>query len=487
MRLVVRTKWTRMVALGLTAAVSAACSEASDPTEVPVLAGASDLAPLSQAGSFLVLGTGGSLPAALTEAGGSVAHAISEIGVAVVTSDAEDFAAALEGTPGINAVVPNIELNMAPLATTADGVALASVTSPPFTGDDDFFHDMQWGLDAIDAPEAWNTGARGAGARLAILDSGIDALHPDLAPNLNVALSTSFVPGETFDQVPIFPAFNHGTHVAGIAAAADNAFGIIGVAPEAELVAIKVLSAQTGTGDIGGVIAGLVHAAQSEADVANMSLGFSMSHRGHLFDASGNQVGEVPAEDVAAIWTAMIRAANYAHQQGVTMVASAGNSGTDGNADRDRIHIPSDLPHVISVSATAPRGWGLDPFTDLDLPTNYSNTGRSVIDLAAPGGGFDPTFLGQSCMVTFITAPCAAFDLVWSTVGAGFTFASGTSMAAAHVSGVAALVVGANGGSMHPAQVRSTLMRAADDLGQPGRDDIYGRGRVNAGATVGPS
>lgn len=491
MRIVVRDGAIRSGMVLCLTTMLGACAQADDLTEVPLAGVVHSDEVYAHSGSFVILGAGGSLPEGLAEAvadaGGTLTIDVAEIGVALASSDVSGFAEAMTGVPGVSAVATNVSMDMSPATVRGQGVALGSFSNPPTSGDDDFFYDLQWGHDAIDSPEAWETGVRGAGARLAILDSGIDATHPDLAPNLNVALSASFVPGEGFDEVPLFPGFSHGTHVAGIAAAADNAFGVIGVAPEAELVAIKVLSAQTGAGDVGSIIAGIVHAAQSGADVANMSLGFSMSHRGQLFDASGNEVGEVPAQDVAAIWTAMIRAVNYAHHQGVTLIASAGNAGTDGNADQDRIHVPSDLPHVISVAATAPRGWGLDPATDLDLPTSYSARGRSVIDVAAPGGAFDPSFAGQICTVTLITAPCPAFDLVWSTVGAGFTFASGTSMAAAHVSGVAALIVSANGGEMHPAQVRAALVRSADDLGQRGRDDIYGRGRVNANAAVGGS
>ena len=440
-------------------------------------------------GSFVVLGSNGAssaeLESAVLAAGGALEATLSGIGVVVASSSDADFRVVLEAAQGVRAVLPNLSLAAAPQTTVGFGVELAQFPNPPFSGDDDFFYDMQWGNDAVNAPEAWEAGVRGAGVRLAILDDGIDAQQPDLSPNLNVGLSASFVPGEAFDDVPLFPAFSHGTHIAGIAAAADNAFGIIGVAPEAEIVAIKVLSAQTGEADLAGVIAGMMYAAEVGADVANMSFGFSMSRRGQVFDAAGNEVGTIPARDVAAAWTALSRASQFAYERGVTMVASAGNAATNGNRDADRIHVPSDLPHVISVSATAPRGWALDPFTDLDLPTTYSNTGRSVIDLAAPGGAFDPSLLGQVCTVTFITAVCPAFDLVWSTVGAGFNFAAGTSMAAAHVSGVAALVISENGGSMHPAQVAAALKGSADDLGQPGKDDVYGHGRVNAAAAVG--
>ena len=136
----------------------------------------------------------------------------------------------------------------------------------------------QWGMDAIDAPQAWNAGQKGEGARVFILDSGIDAEHPDLAPNLNTSLSTSFVPGEDYNVAAGF-YFNHGTHVAGIIAAADNSFGVIGVAPECEIVAVKVISETTGSGAFSWINAGIVYAANNGADVINMSLGASVNRK----------------------------------------------------------------------------------------------------------------------------------------------------------------------------------------------------------------
>ena len=112
--------------------------------------------------------------------------------------------------------------------------------NPPESGNDDFFFDLQWGHDAVDAPEAWDAGGRGDGARVAVIDTGFDTDHPDLIPNVNFALSTNFVPGESLTYA-LPDSFSHGTHTAGTVAAADNGFGTIGVAPEAELVLVKGL------------------------------------------------------------------------------------------------------------------------------------------------------------------------------------------------------------------------------------------------------
>ncbi len=109
-------------------------------------------------------------------------------------------------------------------------------------------------------------------ARVAVLDSGVWSGHPDIAANLNLVLSQSFVPDEPGID-PIVNGFNHGTHVAGIIAAPINNRGIQGVAPMAEIVPIKVLRSSSGSGSFCWLISGLYYAAAIEADVANMSLG----------------------------------------------------------------------------------------------------------------------------------------------------------------------------------------------------------------------
>jgi subtilisin family serine protease len=327
---------------------------------------------------------------------------------------------------------------------------------------------------------------------VAVLDTGINPGHPDLAGNVNMALAASFVPGEDVDVRPLPPAprpfsHSHGTHVAGIIAARDNALGILGVAPEAEIVPIKVLSQFNGCGTWEQVIAGIVYAADIGADVINMSI-VGLLNRSHGIDdnCTLDPSDDVPltAAEVQAIVTALERAVQYAHARGAVIVAAAGNQAIDGDHDRDQIILPAALPHVISVSATAPHGWAHDPATDLDVLASYSNHGQSDIDFAAPGGNRDLEVTGTCKVGPSPFLPCSTFDLVVSTAAEGYAFAAGTSMAAPHVSGVAALIVGDNGGDMLPADVERVLRRYADDLGKPGQDDAFGHGRVNAGAAV---
>lgn len=481
----------RLLVLGLAVVAASGCA-GDDPFTPPAAGPRSELAIRGGGGvstAYLLVGSAPELPGDLAArvrgSGGSVETLLPEIGVALVSSTDPRFAQRAASIGGIGWVAPDLGLRwIAPVRTAPLDSEMFG--NPPTSGDDDFFVDLQWGLDAVDAPEAWTAGLRGNGARIAIIDSGIDSGHPDLAPNLNPALSASFVPGEAFDFVEPFPEFSHGTHVAGIAAAADNAFGVIGVAPEAEIVAIKVFSTETGEGNFSWLIQALVHAALVEADVANMSLGAMLSRRGEVFDAEGELVARVPARAIQGLTVALQRAAQFAAGRGVTLIASAGNQGVNGDRDKDRIHVPSDLPHVISISATGPNGWAVDPATDLDLRAFFTNFGRSTIDFAGPGGNVDFDLLASGALCTVgvlipVTVPCWVFDLVFSTTSGSWAWAAGTSMAAPHATGVAALIVGANGGSMHPRRVGAALARTADDLGKPGNDETYGGGRVNGG------
>jgi len=417
--------------------------------------------------------------------GGALEHEIAAIGVYTVIGDSA-VGKRLTADPGLRVV----------RVGSAD-VHAASVVQPALTLpliDDDFYLAGQWALDAIDAPEAWATGQRGRGVRVAVLDTGIDPTHPDLAPNVNVALARSFVHGQTWD-VSTDPSvhIDHGTHIAGIIAAADNAFGMIGVAPEAEIVPVQVLRRPTGDGDLAAVIAGIVYAADIGADVINLSLAFRWAHSGSVDDQGTEDPGDdtvYSAEEVSALMAAVNRAAAYAHERGSTIITGTANGGTDGNHDRDSFYLPRDSPHLITVAATGPLGWARNPGVSLDTPAAYSNRGQSITDLSAPGGNVDWGLVASNvlCTVTSgpvsVTYPCWFFDGVVSTapVAGGFLyqFRSGTSQAAAHASGVAALIIGKAGGSMNPAHVRARLRASAEDLGQPGKDALYGLGRVNA-------
>jgi subtilisin family serine protease len=441
--------------------------------------------------SYIISATGNALPSQLASqvaaAGGTLQRVMPNIGMAVASSNSPGFSAAASKISGIRSVVPNIRVQW---LNPSEQVELAAdFGNPPNSGDNDTRFDLQWGHDAVDAPEAWTAGYFGAGVRVAVLDSGVDATHPDLAPNVNTTLSKSFVPGENWQVQPGF-YFNHGTHVAGTIAAADNGIGIIGIAPQAEIVAVKVLSEYTGSGDFYWIVEGIVYAADIGADVINMSLGATFPRHGWIDDngtpADPTDDFKVGANEVSELVTAVGRAVTYAYQHGTTVIASAGNDGIDKNHSADIVSVPGDVQNVITVAATAPVGWGVDKTVSLDNPASYTNFGTSEIDVSAPGGDFMYYFVNptQQCTVAGLTRPCYVFDYVLSDIPGGYSWAAGTSMAAPHVSGVAALIIGKNGGSMRPAQVEAALKKSADDLGKPGKDPFYGAGRVNAANAV---
>jgi subtilisin family serine protease len=430
----------------------------------------------ARASTYVVIAQGNHLSsqaeARLQAAGASNIRVLAPIGVAIVDSDDPAFAQRAGRIAGLQSVTEDVTLQWVNPPSPADqSVSIAdAVANPPNTGDDDFFFDLQWGHDAVNAPEAWAAGARGQGVTVAVLDTGFDLTHPDLAPNIDLADSQNFIPGESLQWNG--DIFSHGTHTAGTVAAADNGFGTIGIAPEARLMLVKVLS-DSGSGPFSAIIQGIVWAANHDADVISMSLGA---------DVPRNEPG------VAQLLVATSRAITYAYQHGTLVVAAAGNAARDLDHDASLKSVPAELPDVLSISATAPLGWGLEPTVSLDNPASYSNYGQNGIDFAAPGGDYVGAFTGLTgpCTVDGLTRPCYVFDFVFSTGYQGWYWSVGTSMATPHAAGVAALILSAHGGhgSMTPAQLTAAMQQGADDLGKPGNDDYYGLGRLNAFGSI---
>jgi len=179
------------------------------------------------------------------------------------------------------------------------------------------------------------------------------------------------------------------------------------------------------------------------------------------------------------------RAVNYSFRKGAVFVSVAGNDTGDLGHDGDKVRLPCQATHVICASATGPTGAaGINgPWVNVDAPAPYSGFGRSAIDVAAPGGTGE---VGQfrrmwvPCTTTpteFTAAPaCRAHQLVAQ--------GQGTSFAGAHVTGLAALLVSQLGHG-NPALIRARILQAADDLGAPGHDPIYGQGRINVARALG--
>jgi subtilisin family serine protease len=486
-----RTVLARMTLATAAAIVIAGCSEAITPPSITRAPDASFNASGSgEARTYVLIATSAnSLPTGLVadveKAGGSVVSALDKIGVVIATSADANFqqkAAAISGVQKVAAdtVVQWVEPMPYAEGETVDESDVGAQAHE--IGGHETFRLVQWAPDAVSAPAAWAAGAQGAGARVAILDGGIHSSHIDIAPRLDVARSRSF----TACSAPECPFFNrdlgtfwHGTHVAGIVAAPANDRGTVGIAPQATIIGVKVLHG--GSGAWSWVINGIYYAATpiaaggAGANLINMSLGA-------FFPKAGS--------GAAQLLVALGRATTYAYQQGVTVIASAGNNAADMDHTANMVHVPSGSPHVISVSALGPMGWGVSGATwDLDRPASYTNYGQSAIDLAGPGGDF---MLPGNALCTkprlpsgTVTTACWVFDMVMApcrgapTSISTYCWAAGTSMSSPAVAGVAALIVGQNPG-ISPTDVRTRLEKSADDLGKPGNDDYYGAGRVNA-------
>jgi subtilisin family serine protease len=312
----------------------------------------------------------------------------------------------------------------------------------------------QWGIVNVKAPQAWSV-ARGAAVTVAVVDTGSDFEHPDLAPNL-VGLAGSDMTRNTAYVCPFQKApkkaktssavaqddNGHGTHVAGtIAAATNNGVGVAGVAPAAKVLPVKVLDAD-GSGSDSGVARGICFAADHGAKVINLSLGF-------------DPVGSIL---VTTLGNDTDDAISYAYARGSAVVIAAGNE-TFPACD-----FPASHTKALCVGSVDRR----------DTHSWFSNFGTNV-GVVAPGG------LGSVF--------CNDDEDVWSTIWAGSDFdcgdngyeaLAGTSMAAPHAAAVAALVASRHGAAATPDFIYAKLKQTADDLGTPGVDPVYGYGRVNA-------
>ncbi|CAN5154944.1 hypothetical protein BH23BAC2_BH23BAC2_01210 [soil metagenome] len=405
----------------------------------------------------------------LKTSGGTIVNSIPEIGITVVSSKDANFVQNTMKNSGVISVVPDYEIAWVPSENegvfTDDDVSTDALTPSP--GSTETAYIRLWGMEAIGAPKAWNAGYTGKGASVFVLDSGIDRENIEFSQNLNKDVSASFVPNEPYWTRP-GRFTNHGTHVAGTIAANKNNFGVIGVAYEAELVGIKVLREIAGSGAFSWINAGIVYAANNGADVVNMSLGGTVNKNGgFVIDANGKR-WNIPANDIQELIMAQQRAVDYAFTKGTTIIASAGNDGVNYDGNKSFLKLPAGLNNVIAISATAPEGWNpfSNPDTNYDVPASYTTHGRSLVDLAAPGGDGDVSQL----------------DMIFSVASGvnAFNYNAGTSMAAPHVSGVAALIIAKNGGQMSPQEVAKKLYSTADKVGGNGQSLFFGQGRVNA-------
>lgn len=318
-----------------------------------------------------------------------------------------------------------------------------------FSVPNDPMYSYQWNFGTaatggIGMEQAWGTGAIGAGATVAIVDTGIAYENyssyveaPDLA-------ETVFVPGYDFvnNDAHANDDNSHGTHVAGtVAQSTNNSLGVAGIAYGATLMPVKVLNS-SGSGSYSNIASGIRWAADHGAKVINMSLG-----------------GSFPS-------TTLKNALAYAYNKGVTIVAAAGNNGSS------RVSYPAAYDdYVIAVGATR---------YDKTL-AYYSNYGSSL-DIIAPGGDVNVDQNGDGYVDGILQN---TFDPNTKDVSDfSYWFFQGTSMASPHVAGVAALLIG-NGMATTPDQVRTALQGTALDLGASGWDATYGWGLLDAYAALG--
>ncbi len=272
------------------------------------------------------------------------------------------------------------------------------------------------GVSHIGCEIAHNNGIGGTGVKVAVIDTGIDYTHEDLNDNYKGGYDFVFNDPNPFDNYN-----SHGTHVAGIIAAERNGIGVVGVAPNASLYAVRVLDS-AGFGNVGWVIAGIEWAVENDMDVVVMSFGTS--------------------EDSQSLR----KACRNASDAGVLLVAAAGNT-DDGN-----VTYPARYDSVIAVTATYLN----------NSRASFSPIGPEV-ELAVPGVNIMSTVRGD-----------------------GYGNLSGTSQAAPHVAGTAALIISSNlpdvngDGIVNNEDVRLQLQSTAQDLGDSGKDDTYGYGLVNA-------
>jgi len=390
----------------------------------------------------------------------------------------------------------------------------------------------QWDMAIINASDNGSYAlATGEGVKVGMIDSGVDINHPDIAPNLDLDLSCSFIfsdtptadpmevgNGDCSNKTAVQDINGHGTHAASTVAAPINGIGIAGVAPEATIVALKACTVD-GFCFADSVAAALRYAGDKELDIVNLSL-FADPYLYYCKSEAEQK----------AILQELEMAAKYAQQQGVLIVASAGNEMDDlqhpvvdeispdwppDTAETREVKnncrvAPAELPGVLTVSATGPIGY---PGYDMWI-ASYSSVGMSVVEVAAPGGDY---FSASGTVQDAVLGALPVGSAIWNAFdplnaffpgltaidnGAGYGFLNGTSMAAPHAAGVAALVVQMHPG-WSPGAVKAAVQRSAQQLpcppdwqpldptdtrfvcyGEGGRTSFFGHGLVDAASAA---
>ncbi len=416
----------------------------------------------------------------IQNAGGEVVRAHHEIGVVIAESSDINFETlieqdpsvegcgrdtAIQGKPAIpldmvvadrdgNLVPPQVGRTFAPPATPQKG----GVTDPTLAP----FFPFQWNMRLMNAPDAWKQGHLGdPDITIAIIDSGIDYTHPEVAGRVDLSRSASFHPDEDVLVEDLFPGAHpiadlhfHGTFIAAMATC--NAFRTACVAPNATLIGVKVLNRFLETTP-GIITSGIMHASAAGADIIDLAIdGF----------------GSCSADEDAI--EAIRRAIEHAAKNGAFMIGQPGgvDFGIDlDNNDPDEVQVPAEASEILTVlSAVGPA----------DLFSDFSNFGTSVIDMAAPGGDSrgnlpDVAVLGPCSTFTQfeLLLPCQDGD------GLIYIFLVHPFVASGHLAGAAALIDAQAGGARDGFEIRDRIFSSLDDIGEPGCDPLFGRGRLN--------
>ncbi|GAA3647273.1 hypothetical protein GCM10022267_37350 [Lentzea roselyniae] len=420
-------------------------------------------APLAGTRSYLVItapGATSGATSAITSNSGTVWATYDAIGVIVAHSGAADFASRMRAVTGVQKVgatrTSDIPAEAASLPFPVEPTRVGPATSEPLRSD----------MTQIGADKAWAVNQGSATVTVGVLDTGVDDLHDDLKANFDAANSASCAYGKLDTRAGSWrDTDTHGTHVAGTIAAAKNGRGVVGVAPGVKIASVRIAEKPSGYFFPENTICAMVFSGDRGFEVTNNSYYTDP----WLFNCPDNA-------DQDAILEGVKRAVAYAEGKGVLNVAAAGNENYNlANKTRDSkspndstvvtrnvtnacLSVPTEVSGVVSVSSIG----------STNNKSLFSNYGTDKVHVAAPG------------------------ERVYSTVpGGGYGSKDGTSMAAPHVAGVAALLKSVNP-TATPAQLRQLLATQADDLsctdtrcsGTTAKNNFFGEGRVDAFAAV---
>ncbi|WP_406418217.1 S8 family serine peptidase [Streptomyces sp. NBC_00873] len=461
---------TLPVGLALTASLgflpmSAASAAPSDG--LPTAAVSTDGPKLSYVVNTTPVHSTGVVRLAIAEAGGTIVTSYDRIGVIVVHSSNPDFAKTIRNTPGVESAGATRTAPLKSVATTEEGstelltaeeAAKAAAAAGP---GQEPLEPNQWDMRAIQADEASKINDGSPSVTVGVIDTGVDDTHVDLKANFSREQSASCVGGvaDTTDGAwrPQAGESDHGTHVAGTIAAARNGIGVTGVAPGVKVAGIKVSEPGIGFFYTEAVVCGFVWAAEHGIEVTNNS---------YYVDPWYFNCQDDP--DQKALLDALTRATKYAERKGVLNVAAAGNENYDLNSDsivdtsspndspsgtrtidpHKCFDIPTQLPGVVTVSATGTQGF----------KSYYSSFGLGVADVSAPGGD----------RWQIPATPDANGRVLSTVVNGQYGYKQGTSMATPHVAGVAALLKSTHPKAT-PAQLQELLKAQAVNPGCPSK------------------